>query len=124
MNRRVEKIKNHLREHKQCYMIGAGVVVVSVAAAVALRRGGLIINDSFKLQWKSTTTNEIITNLPDTTNYANAVLDLDNGIAYPSQNHAAKALGWTSRQMSAHLNGHVTMPNAPHLERLERLIAA
>ena len=125
MNESLERIKNHVRRHKVVYLVGAGatVVVASMAVIGFKKIDTVVINDAFKFQWKSPTSNQIITGLSDPTNYAKAILDLDNNVAYESQNHAAKAFGWTSRQMSSYLNGLIDMPGSPNLERLERLLA-
>ncbi len=120
------RIKKHLSDHKYCYMLVGGVIVIATVVYLKKEGGTVVttINDSFKVQWqwKSPTTNQIYNITCDPTNWANGVLNLDTGEVYDSQNAAAKFFETTSREMAGYLNGERTIPGLPRLERLSRVL--
>lgn len=103
-----EKAKAHFKKNKNVY-IGTGVGIVVGGMVVFVLKSGVnkATIDSFKLiNWKSPHTSQTIqVTIPRMGNSGNAVQCLENGVIYPSQNAAAKALNLNPSTVSKYLNG-------------------
>lgn len=107
MNTRIEKIKNHIANHKEIY-IAVAITSVTTAAITILIVQRAQINSSVAqkaiISWKPVmeqNTNVIIQAPGNSGN----VLQDDLGNIFASQNSAAKALGVDPKSIREHLQG-------------------
>lgn len=120
MHERLEKIKTHLQENKEIYVaaaVGAGLGAAAVAATLLLKKQVVIV-DSFKIQWKSNTTNHVVTTLVRRGHPGYLVRCLQTGEVFASQNRAAAAMGINRGDLSSHLNGKYASAGGYVFERL------
>ncbi len=104
MNARIVKVKNHLKENRVTYFVGAGCTVVGVAVGVIVFGNGVQIVDSLKLiNWKSPHTSQTVLIRQGHPGYI--VRCKETGALFPSQNAAAKAMGINQGSLSQHLAG-------------------
>jgi hypothetical protein len=106
MSERIDRVKAHVSRHKVVY-ISAGIVAsAAVGAGIALVVSKqIVIVDSFKFQWKSTTTNNVTTILERRGHPGNLVRCIQTGEVFASQNRAANLLGISTSKLSKHLRG-------------------
>lgn len=104
------RIKQHVKEHKEAYIVGASCLTVGAsigAVSLFVATGGHVqIVDSFKavhIQYKSPNINVALVKMacPDPI----PVLDKKTGIPYPSIRHAAKTLELTPNEISKDIHG-------------------
>jgi hypothetical protein len=110
------KIKKHFKENKKAYICAAGGVFIGVIGtfAFASRVEVIQIVDAIKLQWKSPTTNEIITILvPRECPRAVPVMCNETGEVFASINRAAHLLEVAQSAISRNLSGET-----PHVKGL------
>jgi hypothetical protein len=99
-----ERTKQHLKDHKEEYIVGGVCLVVGCVAGVALANNAEVIQivDAFKVQICSPTTNIVIAALGDP---GNVVQSLTTKEVWASQAAAARALGVSPAQVAQHLSG-------------------
>lgn len=103
MNERIEDVKKHIKKNKKVY-IAAGIGVVVGGAGVFLATQGGPKNVVQQLNfWSPSNITQII--IPNNGNSGNVLQDLENGVIYPSQNAAVRALNLDKANLSRHLNG-------------------
>jgi DNA endonuclease I-HmuI-like, NUMOD-like domain len=120
MKERIEKIKDHLKEYRAVYISGAvGIVIGGVGVYILTKKGGSNqITDSYKLQWKPTTTNNVTTILMRLGHPGNMVRCIETGEVFASQNRAAKVMGIKASNLCSHLNGRHPHAGGYHFERI------
>ena len=125
-----DRIKQHLNENKDRYLIGAGALVVGAAAGYAggfYTSGGVVqIVDSLKVQINSPSTNEIVlTVVRNGRGHPGYITRcIETGQQWSTQGEAAAAIGRSSRHMTDHLNGATEHLNGLHFERVPAMIGA
>lgn len=87
---RFDNVKNHVRDHKELYIVG-GVVVLTLGFVGAPK----VINvvDAFKIQVNSPTTNVVTTELVRRGHPGTIIKNLETGEVYASISRAAEACG-------------------------------
>jgi len=131
-NNRTEKIKKHIKEHKEAYIAGATGVAIGVCGTLiyCLATGKFnkvtvsatgIASSNGALNVLPRTTNNISVKFVDKrrTEPVKPCRELGTGITYDSQNDAAKALGTTPKHVSDHLRGKTDNINGVKLQRLK-----
>lgn len=103
---KLEKIKNHLIENKNTYLVGMGCLAVgTVVGLLVSKQGGIQIQivDSLKVQVCSPTENYIT--MIARGDPGNVVRCNETGITYPSQKLCAADNDISTSSLSRHLNG-------------------
>lgn len=130
---KLENIKNHVRENKKVYVVGASSLAVGAAVGVGYALGvrttpkdvETLIAPSNKingLAWKPTQTIEVVVEaLGDP---GNIVQDMTTGTIYASQNQAAKALGVDKSVVTRHLQGTLETIKGHTLVKLGKAVVA
>lgn len=103
----VTKVKTHLKENKELYIVGGVSAVVGGALTYAATKSTPAVNNS--------QTQLIAINSPQTMEVfiealgdpGNIIQDVDTGIIYASQGQAARELGVSPSRVSDHLNGRL-----------------
>lgn len=105
----MNKIKEHLKEHKLVYTAGAclvGGVIIGVVVSSVMKSNTLVTNRPLQvLTWKSTQVIDVhIEALGDP---GNIIQDVHSGIVYASQSQASRELGINNSLISRQLNGKI-----------------
>jgi hypothetical protein len=117
MKETISKIKIHVRENKTVYITGISCLSVGVLVTLVGTKQ-LVVVDSFKFQWKTTTLNEITTVLARRGHPGNIVRCIETGETFASINRTANAMGLNRGNLSAHLSGHIPHVKGYHFEKL------
>lgn len=102
--KKIDRIKQHLRDNKKTYIVGGLAFLGGATAVVATSRSIHVATPIQALTYKSTQVNEIY-QLPQVSNLAKPVIDTTTGTPYLSQKRAANALGISPSMVSQHMAG-------------------
>ena len=99
-----DRIKQHVKDHKEAYIAGAGGLVVGGIGGAALASNVQVVQivDAFNLKFFSPTTSIVIASLGDP---GDVVQSLTTKEVWASRGQAARALGVSHAQISQHLSG-------------------
>lgn len=111
---RLDRVKKHLKENKQVYLVGAGCL----ATGYFLRPQVVNIVDVCNLKYKSPTTNVVVTNVIRRGHPGNIIRCIDTGEVFASQRRAAQALGIHPYELYRHLSGHLETAGGHIFENL------
>lgn len=123
---KIENIKNHVRENKKVYIVGASclAVGVGVGVGVSVRRPSSMVNvrPIQALAYKSNQTVEVFVEaLGDP---GNIIQDTTTGTIYASQGQAARALGVRPTRVSEQIRGLVEDVNGHKFIKLGKAAVA
>lgn len=128
---KIENIKNHVRENKKVYIVGASSLAVGAAVGVGYALGvrttpkdvETLISPSNTINgvaWKPTQTIEVyVEALGDP---GNIIQDLTTGTIYASQGEAARALGVQPARVSEQIRGLVENVNGHKFIKLGKAV--
>jgi hypothetical protein len=113
-----EKIKGHLREHKEAYIAaGAGVAVGAVTVLVLRDSSALVsVKEILNVKYKSPTSVIAQLIIPALGDPGNVVQAIETGTIYASQNQVARDLGVDPARISEHLSGKLENVKGIHLK--------
>lgn len=114
----VTKVKTHLKENKELYIVGGVSAVVGGVLTYAATKSTPAVNNSQSqlIAINSPQTMEVfIEALGDP---GNIIQDVDTGIIYASQGQAARELGVSASQMSKHMTGKLEHVNGHRFVKL------
>ncbi len=112
MNKRIEKIKTHLHENKDRYLIGGCCTVVSGAAMFVIGRSEAraeIVQKITQIGFKNEGANNVVINLVERSTPSKPVHLVGTNLYFNSLSEAARETGHHLSQLSKHINGH--LPN-------------
>lgn len=116
-----QKVKGHLQRHKEAYVTGAGCMAIGLAVGKGPELKQVV--DSFKIQYKTVTTNVVTANLTRRGHPGYIVKCVETGEMFASQNRAAEAFrSVTPANLSQHLNGRMSHAGGMHFERIGEAI--
>lgn len=133
MNERIEKVKTHIKEHKEAYITGsvclglAGITMLYMRDRhAALLRGadGLKTADASvtvrPLSFFSNQKNEIVSTIHTGGRGHSGFMtrNIEHNVAFQTQGEAAKAFNISPANLSSHLNGKFDDVEGLHFERI------
>jgi hypothetical protein len=114
---RIEKVKNHIREHKEVYLAAAGGAFVGAVGVLLLRDSPAMISikEIMNFKYKSPTTaiSQII--LPALGDPGNVVEEIESHTFFNSQGLYGRLHGIKPSEVSRHLRGELPDLNGKHL---------
>ncbi len=112
---RVQKVKQHVRNNKTTYIVGASCLAVGAACSFVYFRSSLVpeviiapVQKNIALaQYKPSNhlTQQVTIELPARGHRRNVIVNDNTGEIFASQNEAARKLGVSPACVSQHLNG-------------------
>lgn len=118
-----ENIKNHIRENKKVYVVGASCLVVGAGVgAVLVTTGGISIavsGDNNQIVGKARTVNQVMVELVERSTPSKPVHLEGTNLYFSSLNEAARETGHSISKLSRHINGHIPDINGDVFTLLE-----
>lgn len=104
---KVERIKQHFKDNKKVYLVGGGALLTGLLAGLATANRPQVKNvvDSYKIQYKSPTINEITTILTPRGNPGKPVRWEETGEVAASINRMAEISGCHPLDISRNVRG-------------------
>jgi hypothetical protein len=116
---RLEKIKTHLEEHKEAYIVGGFGIIAVVITAIGVRRlssPGMVVNAANNTL---TLADRVTVNNFDAVKRLSYIVRLkDTDLYWEAQADVAKALGYSEKAISHHLNRGKPLPGGEELVRV------
>lgn len=121
MNEKLEKARQHLRENRRAYVVGAVCLVTGAAGALLLAgKADVAVNSQIKqiLSYKPEAHQTVVVVLEEKANLSKPVRVKGTDMIFASQNEAARQLDIPQVIISKHLNGKLETANGVNLEWL------
>jgi hypothetical protein len=114
----VEKVKTHVREHKEAYIAGSVGVLAGAAGVLIFRDSSALVSfkETMNLKYKSPTSIIAQFIIPALGDPGNVVQSVETGTVYASQGQAARELGVDPSVVSRHLKGVLPDVKGAHLK--------
>ena len=120
---KIETIKNHVREHKEAYIVGASCLAVGLLGGVALVKSGDISivasGDKNQIVGKAKTVNQVMIELVERSTPSRPVHLVGTNLYFSSLSEAARETGHSLGMLSRHVNGHIPDVKGDVFELLE-----
>lgn len=108
---KIETVKNHVREHKKVYIVGATCLAVGVVGgAVLVKSGGISIvasGDNNQIVAKAKTVNQVTVEMIERSTPSRPVHLEGTNLYFNSISEAARETGYTRSLISQNINGHI-----------------
>lgn len=118
-----ESIKNHIRENKKVYVVGASCLAVGAGVgAVLVNTGSISIavsGDKNQIVGKARTVNQVMVELVERSTPSKPVHLEGTNLYFSSLNEAARETGHSISKLSRHINGHIPDINGDVFTLLE-----
>ena len=120
---KIESIKNHFRENKKAYVVGASCLTVGLLGGVALAKSGNISivasGDNNQIVGKAKAVNQVMIELVERSTPSRPVHLVGTNLYFNSLNEAARETGHSLSMLSRHVNGHIPDVGGDVFELLE-----
>lgn len=120
---KIESIKNHVRENKKVYIVGASCLAVGLVGGVALVKAGdisiVVTGDKNQIVGKAKTVNQVMIELVERSTPSRPVHLVGTNLYFSSLNEAARETGHSLSMLSRHVNGHIPDVRGDVFELLE-----
>lgn len=108
---KIESIKNHVREHKKAYVVGASCFAVGLLGGVALVKSGdisiVVTGDKNQIVGKAKTVNQVMVELVERSTPSRPVHLVGTNLYFNSISEAARETGYARTLISQNINGHI-----------------
>lgn len=108
---KIENIKNHVREHKKVYVVGASCLAVGLLGGVALVKSGdisiVVTGDKNQIVGKAKTVNQVMVELVERSTPSRPVHLVGTNLYFNSISEAARETGYARSLISQNINGHI-----------------
>lgn len=108
---KIESIKNHVREHKKVYVVGASCLAAGILGGVALAKAGdisiVVTGDKNQIVGKAKTVNQVMVELVERSTPSRPVHLVGTNLYFNSISEAARETGYTRSLISQNINGHI-----------------
>lgn len=120
---KIESIKNHVREHKKVYLVGASCLAAGILGGVALAKSGNISivasGDKNQIVGKAKTVNQVMFEMVERSTPSKPVHLVGTNLYFNSLSEAARETGHSLSMISQNVNGHVSDVKGDVFELLE-----
>lgn len=120
---KIETVKNHVRENKKIYIVGATCLAIGVVGgAVLVNTGGISIvasGDKNQIVAKAKTVNQVMVELVERSTPSRPVHLVGSNLYFNSLTEAARETGHSLSMLSRHVNGHIPDVKGDVFELLE-----
>lgn len=119
--RKIDRIKKHLKDHKEAYIVGGVMLIAGVVIGVVFKSSPTAVqkaNIQGLVNWKPVQTLEQTTVLVRRGHPGYIVKCLETGELFASQRRASDLLNLNLSDLSKHLNGGLESVKGLHFERL------
>lgn len=114
MNGKIERIKTHIKDHKEAYVTGT----------VCFVAGALVAGTTYQINYKSPGATNVFIEAPKRLGHPGYIIrDTTTGMVYASQNAAAKTLGLNPNEIKKNWMGLVPDVHGHVFENLGEAIA-
>ncbi len=123
MHKRIEKIRDHVSENKDRYIVGVCCTVVGGSVMFVVGRsdtGAEIAQKIIQIGFKNEGTNNVVINLVERSTPSKPVHLVGTNLYFNSLSEAARKTGHHLSQLSKHINGHLPDLNGDVFEVLEK----
>ncbi len=123
MHKRIEKIRDHVSENKDRYIVGVCCTVVGGSVMFVVGRsdtGAEIAQKIIQIGFKNESTNNVVINLVERSTPSKPVHLVGTNLYFNSLSEAARKTGHHLSQLSKHINGHLPDLNGDVFEVLEK----
>lgn len=108
---KIESIKNHVRENKKVYVVGASCLAVGLVGGVALVKSGdisiVVTGDKNQIVGKAKTVNQVMVELVERSTPSKPVHLVGTNLYFSSLNEAARETGHSLSMISRNVNGQI-----------------
>ena len=122
MGQRIDKVKQHIKDHKEGYICGGLGLATGVGLGLLVGRNGINVNFS-GVNYKGSVAQTIINELERRGHPGYVVKCVETGESWASQARAAEVMKIDPGKLSRHLNGTMQHVNGLHFERLGEAVA-
>lgn len=120
---KIESVKNHVRENKKVYIVGASCLAIGlVGGAVLVKSGGVSIaagGDRNQIVAKAKTVNQVMIEMVERSTPSKPVHLVGTNLYFNSISEAARETGHTLSMVSQNVNGHISDVKGDVFELLE-----
>ena len=120
---KIENIKNHVRENKKAYVVGASCLAVGLLGGVALAKSGDISivasGDKNQIVGKAKTVNQVMIELVERSTPSKPVHLVGTNLYFSSMSEAARETGHSLSMISKNVKGQIPNVKGDVFELLE-----
>lgn len=120
---KIESIKNHVRENKKAYVVGASCLAVGLLGGVALAKAGdisiVVTGDKNQIVGKAKTVNQVMIELVERSTQSKPVHLVGTNLYFSSMSEAARETGHALSMISKNVKGQIPNIKGDVFELLE-----